>query len=137
MTDIVFVKLGQGNVQIVNKGYTIMKKYLLGMVGILFVCNMACAGYTYTETETVTTWERADYNVGTCSDCGCDKRFVTSRDVKPCAKRATVAAPVRVKTHTEVIEHYQVYQPVTVYKPMGTEIQRRIVPVKRCDKCGL
>ncbi len=97
-----------------------MKKYLLAMFGVLFVCGVACAGYTYTETETITTYERFGADVG----CGCDKRFVSSRDVKPCAKKAQ---PVRVKTYTEVIDHYQVYQPVTVYKPMGTEIQRRIV----------
>lgn len=99
-----------------------MKKYLLAMFGVLFVCGVARAGYTYTETETITTYERFGADVG-CG-CGCDKRFVSSRDVKPCAKKAQ---PVRVKTYTEVIDHYQVYQPVTIYKPMGTEIQRRIV----------
>ncbi len=104
-----------------------MKKYLLGVLGMFMVCSVACAGYSYTETETVTTWERVDYSVGTGCGCACDKRFGSSRDVKPCARRAVVAAPVRVKTHTEIIDHYQVYQPVTVYKPMGTEIQRRIV----------
>ena len=54
---------------------------------------------------------------------------------RPCAQK--VAEPVRVKTHTEVIDHYQVYQPVTVYKPMGTQIQRRVVPVVHCNKCGM
>ena len=97
-----------------------MKKYLLGIFSALIVSGVACAGYTYTETETITTYERVGVNPG----CGCNKRCVSSRSVKPCEKRAQ---PVRVKTHTEVIDHYQVYQPVTVYKPVGTEIQRRIV----------
>ncbi|MBO5947105.1 MAG: hypothetical protein J6Q44_03105 [Alphaproteobacteria bacterium] len=98
-----------------------MKKTLLVALGALFVCGAAMA-YTYTETETITTYER--FGVETKCGQGCEKRFVSSRDVKPCASRAQ---PVRVKTHTEVIDHYQVYQPVTIYKPMGTEIQRRIV----------
>lgn len=46
-----------------------------------------------------------------------------------------VAEPVRVKTHTEIIDHYQVYQPVTVYQPVGTQIQRRVIPATNCHKC--
>ena len=46
-----------------------------------------------------------------------------------------VAEPVRVKTHTEIIDHYQVYQPVTVYQPVGTQIQRRVVPAAGCHHC--
>lgn len=105
------------------------------------ICGVFCAltlmaggamasDYKYTETETITTWERVNV--------GCDApRFVSSRDVRavrPCDKH--VDAPVRVKTHTEVIEHYQVYQPVTVYRPMGTEIRRHVVPTGGCKhKC--
>lgn len=98
-----------------------MKKSLLVALGALFICASAMA-YTYTETETITTYER--FGVETQCGHGCTKRFVSSRDVKPCAKKAQ---PVRVKTHTEVIDHYQVYQPVTVYKPMGTEVHRRVI----------
>ncbi len=114
-----------------------MKKFLFAGLSCLVLCGAAMAGYSYTETETVTTWERVSFDAP-CN--GCAKRAVSSRDVvrpvekKPCAKKA--AAPVRVKTHTEVIDHYQVYQPVTVYQPMGTEIQRRVVPVKYCGKCN-
>jgi len=43
----------------------------------------------------------------------------------PCQKNC--GTPVRVKTHTEVIEHYQVYQPVLIYKPVGTMTESRIV----------
>ena len=41
-----------------------MKKYLLAMFGVLFLCGVACAGYTYTETETITTYERFGADVG-------------------------------------------------------------------------
>ena len=51
-------------------------------------------------------------------------------------KQQKMAEPIRLKTHTEVIEHYQVLQPVTVYKPVGTEVKRYIVPAKTCDKCS-
>ena len=112
-----------------------MKKILLGMCFVMAVfANVAASDYIYTETESVTTWERADY----VSD-NCGQRFYSSRDVRPiarpCEVRPVAAEPVRVKTHTEVIDHYQVYQPVTVYKPMGTQIQRRIVPVPVCESC--
>lgn len=100
-----------------------MKKTLLVALGALFVSGVAMAyTYTYTETETITTYE----NVSIEAPCGygCEKYFVSSRDVKPCAKRAQ---PVHVKTHTEIIDHYQVYQPVVVYRPVGMEFRRSIV----------
>lgn len=119
-----------------------MKKILFTVL-LACVCGGAVASdYTYTETETITTWESVNY-AAPCCDGGCNRRYASSRDVKPiarpcAARRADVVhQPVRVKTHTEVIEHYQVYQPVTVYKPMGTEIQRRVVPAKPCDTCGM
>ena len=131
------VPLGQ---RINNKNTTKeqqMKKILFGTLSLIFACNVANANVTYTETETVTSWERIDV-VGTN---GCNKsRYYSSRDVRPtrpCAPRAHVAEPVRVKTHTEVIDHYQVYQPVTVYKPVGSYTERRMVPVKPCNKCGM
>lgn len=116
-----FCEIGTRGMCIGKKGVE-MKKTLLVALGALFVCGVAFAGYTYTETETITTYERFGAEIK-CGQ-GCAKRFVSSRDVKPCAKKAQ---PLRVKTHTEIIDHYQVYQPVVVYKPMGTEIQRRIV----------
>ena len=104
--------------------------------GMFVVMALACGGamasdYTYTETETVVTLER----VSIADEM---PRFVSSRDVKPahpCKKHA--GEPVRVKTHTEVVDHYMVYQPVTVYKPMGTQIQRRVIPAGGCKhKCN-
>lgn len=62
----------------------------------------------------------------------CD-RVASSIDVRPCAARAE--KPVRVKTFTEVIDHYQVYQPVTLYKPVGTYSIRRIIEAPR-PCCG-
>lgn len=118
------------------KGF-VMKKMLFTVL-LACVCGGAVASdYTYTETETITTWESVNY-AAPC-DGGCDCRYASSRDVRPCvARRAAVShQPVRVKTHTEVIDHYQVYQPITVYKPMGTEIQRRVVPAKSCKTCGM
>ena len=109
-------------------------KYILvaGVLSAVVCGGVMASDFTYTETETVTSWERVTVEP-------VSGRYVSSRDVKPvarpCAKKT--AQPVRVKTHTEVIDHYQVYQPVTVYKPMGTQIQRRVVPVAHCNKCGM
>lgn len=105
---------------ICKKG-VVMKKTLLLVLGALFVSGAAMA-YTYTETETITTYE--SFSVDTQCGYGCAKHFVADHDVKPYARKAQ---PVRVKTHTEIIDYYQVYQPVVVYRPVGTEFHRRIV----------
>ena len=108
-----------------------MKNIIFLAAVSMIAFESAFAGYKYTETETVI--EKVDVTIGGESYQPC--RFRSSRDVgRKCTHSA--GQPVKVKTHTEVIDHYQVYQPVTVYKPMGTEIQRRIVPVKTCNKCG-
>lgn len=99
----------------------VMKKVFFIFLSGIIMAGTALAGVKYTETETVTIVERF-YNAPRA-------RNVTPR---PCKRK--VAEPVRVKTHTEVIDHYQVYQPVTTYKPVGTEIQRRVVPAKTCNK---
>lgn len=113
-----------------------MKKLLSAGLISVFAISTALAKYTVTETEVLTTWESVDVVV---EENVQPRRFYSSRDVvranqRPCA-RQHVAQPVRVKTYTEVVDHYQVYQPVTVYKPMGTQIERRVVPVKNCNKC--
>ncbi len=113
-----------------------MKKLLSAGLISVFAFSAALANYTVTETEVLTTWESVDVVV---EENVQPRRFYSSRDVvranpRPCA-RQQVAQPVRVKTHTEVIDHYQVYRPVTVYKPMGTQVERRVVPVKNCNKC--
>ena len=108
-----------------------MKKTLLAGVVASLVSGAAMADCKYTETEVVTVVEQVEI-VKT------NHRF--NRPIKkfrPCPKKQQkMAEPIRLKTHTEVIEHYQVLQPVTVYKPVGTEVKRYIVPAKTCDKCS-
>ena len=107
-----------------------MKKILFASFTAMIMATTVMADGVVTETETVTTVEVVEYNY-------IAPRYVSSAQVvpykRPCAKNN--AAPVRVKTHTEVIDHYQLYQPVTIYKPMGSEIKRRIVPATRCGDC--
>ena len=112
-----------------------MKKILCLFLMSVFACATTFADVVYSETEVVSTWENVDVVI---EESMHPQRFYSSRDVvrsnfRPCTHNT--AEPVRVKTHTEVIDHYQVYQPVTVYKPMGTQIERRVVPVKSCNKC--
>lgn len=107
-----------------------MKKFLFASLVAFVVSIPAMADGIVTETETVTTVEVLDYNYNA-------PRYVSSAQVvphkRPCSKRA---APVRVKTHTEVIDHYQLYQPVTVYQPAGRESTRRIIRAPQaCNKC--
>lgn len=121
-----------------QKGKHMTRFAIIGALCAFFATSANASDYTYTETETVTTYERADY-IAPSANCG--NHYRSSRDVRPasrpCATDAATAQPVRVKTHSEVIDYYQVYQPVTVYKPMGTQIQRRIVPAHPCNKCGM
>ena len=52
----------------------------------------------------------------------------------PCGRAAVAAKLVAVKTHTEVIEHYQVYQPVVEYVPAGTYTRRHtIANIQPCE----
>ena len=109
-----------------------MKKILFASLVVLFA-GFANAEVIVTETETVTTVEVLEYNYTA-------PRYVSSAQVVPhkhkCAKNVA-NAPVRVKTHTEVIEHYQLYQPVTVYQPVGRVSQRRIIRAPMtCNKCN-
>lgn len=97
-----------------------MKTILFAVLSVMTVFGAAVAG-KYTETETITTVE-----VWTIENV--PHGYVVPR--KKCENKS--AQPVRVKTHTEVIDHYQVYQPVTIYKPVGTQVQRRVVPANKC-----
>ncbi len=108
-----------------------MKKALFTVVMAMIMVAPAMADGIITETETVTVFETVEYNRDVTP------RYVSSAQVvphqRPCAKSG---APVRVKTHTEVIEHYQLYQPVTVYQPVGRVSQRRIIRAPQaCNKC--
>ncbi len=97
-----------------------MKTILFAVLSVMTVFGAAVAG-KYTETETITTVE-----VWTIENV--PHGYVVPR--KKCENKS--AQPVRVKTHTEVIDHYQVYQPVTIYKPVGTQVQRRVIPANKC-----
>lgn len=123
---------------------------IIGVAG--FCANAAQAGYT--TTETVNTYEKltidtvkyidGNYVAPKCaravkSPC----RAASSLDVarggrakcaKNCAKSAHLK-PVRVKTYTEVIDHYQIYQPVVTYKPAGTYTTRRYIDAP-CPQTG-
>lgn len=103
-----------------------MKKILLSGLVAGFVCFGANASddgfdnYVIGQAPVVNTHK-------SCHNCN-----------KPCpCKKARPAQPVRVKTYTEVIDHYQVYKPVTVYQPAGTYSERRIIESPRkCNRYG-
>ena len=107
-----------------------MKKFLFASFTAAILSAPAMADSIITETETVTTVEVVEYSYTT-------PRYVSSAQViphkRPCAK---AAAPVALKTHTEVIDHYQLYQPVTIYQPAGRISNRRIIRAPgTCNKC--
>ncbi|MCM1294696.1 MAG: hypothetical protein NC311_03985 [Muribaculaceae bacterium] len=111
-----------------------MKKAILVSLFAIVACGGAFAsdGGVYYESETVSTRVVANASTATY---GAPRRTVVSAS-RPCARRAVAVAPVRVKTYTEVIDHYQVYQPVTVYKPVGAYAQRRVIESPRPCGCG-
>jgi hypothetical protein len=105
-----------------------MKNILFALFAAMFVATSAMADGIVSETETVTTVEVVEYNYTA-------PRYVSSAQVVP-HKRPCANAPVRVKTHTEVIDHYQLYQPVTIYQPAGRVSTRRIIRAPQtCNKC--
>lgn len=126
-----------------------MKKTILFGVMAMIVAGTANASDgAYWENETFNVREKINIDsvsyyddayvaprgeIATAPTCG---RVRSSLDVRPCDKR--IAEPVRVKTYTEVIDHYQVYQPVVQYVPAGTYSQRRIInaPAPRCNRCN-
>ena len=108
-----------------------MKKILFASFAAAIMATSSMADGIVTETETITTVEVLELNYGA-------PRYVSSAQVvphkRPCAK---TSAPVRVKTHTEVIDHYQLYQPVTIYQPAGRVSERRIIRAPQsCNKCN-
>ena len=107
-----------------------MKKTILSGLFAAMVCVSAHAsdGGLYAETETYT--NRVRYNTNTV-----EYAAPVAQRVAPVATCNSCAQPVRVKTHTEVIDHYQVYRPVTVYEPAGTYAERRVVR-NTCNRCN-
>ncbi len=124
-----------------------MKKSIFAGIFSIVACGGALAsdGGVFTETENYT--NHYSYNFDTVTYYApapsrpapartiVGRRVASSADLaRPCPRAA--AEPVRVKTHTEVIDHYQVYQPVTVYEPVGTYTTRRVVEVPHCNRCN-
>jgi hypothetical protein len=107
-----------------------MKKTILTSVFAAMVAFGANAsdGGVYTETETYTNHVR--YNTTAVNYAAPVAQRTVSAPCNSCAQ------PVRVKTHTEVIDHYQVYRPVTVYEPAGTYSERRVVRNNNCNRCN-
>ena len=105
-----------------------MKKTILTSLFAAMVAVSANAsdGSLYSETETYT--NRVHYNTT-------EYAAPVAQRVAPVATCNSCAQPVRVKTHTEVIDHYQVYRPVTVYEPAGTYAERRVVR-NTCNRCN-
>ena len=102
-----------------------MKKILLSGLVAGFVCFSANASDGMFD-DYVIGQAPVEYSHKTCPKCN-----------KPCpCKKRNAMRPVSVKTYTEVIDHYQVYKPVTVYQPAGTYSERRIEPVRKCNRCG-
>jgi len=129
-----------------------MKKIILFGIFAGFVCAGAYASDgVYTETETINTYETITINTVKYYDvapvhnvrvrpCRAASSIDLSRNCGGCATKlaAKKLAPVRVKTYTEVIDHYQVYEPVVSYKPAGTYTTRRYVqaPNPHCGTCA-
>ncbi len=116
-----------------------MKKTILTglFAAMVTVCANASDGGLFSETETFT--NRVRYNTNTVTYVPVESTAPAAPVAQP--RRNVVAAcnscaqPVRVKTHTEVIDHYQVYRPVTVYEPAGVYSERRVVR-NTCNRCN-
>jgi len=108
-----------------------MKKTILTSVfaGLVAFGANASDGGLYNETETYT--NRVRYNTTvTYTEPVAQPRVEYVATCNACAQ------PVRVKTHSEIIDHYQVYRPVTVYEPAGTYSERRVVRNNTCNRCN-
>lgn len=115
-----------------------MKKILFVSLTAIFACFGANAsdGGVYMETQRYESnkyYGTAEYARAPRTSA---RRVIVGR--RPCAatSAATNAAPaVAIKTHTEVIEHYQMYQPVVEYIPVGTYTTRREI-TRPCCGCN-
>lgn len=114
-----------------------MKKAILVSVIAAAVCGASYASDGGVFIDTQTTTKRVSINAQrTEYTAPAPTRIVVSAQPRPCARAAVTTAPVRVKTYTEVIDHYQVYQPVTILQPIGAYAQRRVVDTIRPCGCS-
>ncbi|MDE6481912.1 MAG: hypothetical protein K2L25_03790 [Alphaproteobacteria bacterium] len=117
-----------------------MKKIIFAGMIFTITCFGANAsdGGVYLETSNVysgtANYTRAQTINTTIETRPASRRVVVGRRPCPCSRAAVAAEPVAVKTHTEVTEHYQVYQPVVEYVPSGTYTRRHVVSnVRPCN----
>lgn len=115
-----------------------MKKIAFVSILAAMVCVGANAsdGGVYMETSNIYsgTAEYIRTTTTTESDMAAPRRVVVGHRPCGCARKVAAPAPVAVKTHTEVIDHYQVYQPVIEYVPAGTYTRRHVMSnVRPCD----
>lgn len=134
MVDIAFFCTNIKSTQQRNK----MKKILFASILATVVCAGANAsdGGVYMETSNVYSGTAKYTRTTTTTESDITPRRVVGHRPCPCKRDMAVAAPapVAVKTHTEVIDHYQVYQPVVEYVPAGTYTRRHVVSnVRPCD----
>ncbi|MBO7560100.1 MAG: hypothetical protein J6T27_03000 [Alphaproteobacteria bacterium] len=110
-----------------------MKKTILtGLFGaFVATCAIASDGGVYSETETFTNSVRYNTNTVTYAEPAQERvAYAYANTCNSCAQ------PVRVKTYTEVVDHYQVYRPVTVYEPAGVFSERRVIRNNTCGRCN-
>ena len=116
-----------------------MKKALFA--SILAIATFAGAnasdGGVYMETSNVYSGTAEYTRTATVTetvDAPAPRRVVVGHRPCGCQRAAVASAPVAVKTYTEVIDHYQVYQPVVEYVPAGTYTRRHVIGnVRPCD----
>ncbi|MCL1902391.1 MAG: hypothetical protein FWG18_02045 [Alphaproteobacteria bacterium] len=119
-----------------------MKKVIaISLVGIFAAAGSASAanacidgGMTWcNQRNTARAYDNYQYVVPQKSESRC------RRAAQPTPVAQPAADAIAVHTHTEVINHYQVYQPVTVYVPAGTYAERQVQqvaqPQPRCNRC--
>jgi len=118
-----------------------MKKLFMSVFACVALAGPATAsdGGVYMETSNVysgtSQYTRAVNTTTLSAPRTTARRVVVGHRPCPCGRVAVASMnPVAVKTHTEVIDHYQVYQPVVEYVPAGTYTTRRVVSnVRPCD----
>lgn len=109
----------------------------------LLVASLTTGAYAYQcrETTTETTYESIQINTVEISDDAYIPKSKPAHIAAPCRVRSSIdlasrarncnaggaLRPVRVKKYTEVIDHYQEYQPVAQYVPSGTHTTRRVI----------
>lgn len=104
------------------------------IISALIISGVFCANaFAYKETETYTVYEtltidkvsyqKPNKTVHKPNKC----RFASSIDVRNNCGCTKPLKPIKVKKYTEVIDHYQVYQPVIKYEPAGTYTTVRII----------